>query len=202
METGTVNISVPLAGTWQHLSGTVIQDAGGHTLGSVTQVTLGTDTDPAVSLGFFVTAGASTTTFTISSPVVSFAPLTSQQGVASAGVTLTDNDGDGASSTGLFGVGDAYEARFNTSSVFADLVSPVSAAPDGTMTTSNHFPLSGTAPVPGTVTNILSEFNFTLSPNDSASGTSIFRVVPEPSSIALALVGALALLWHARHRWL
>jgi hypothetical protein len=197
---GTADIGVPLSGDWLPANPTSIKDSNGDVVATVKEVTLATETDPAVSLGFFVTAGAVTTTFTISSPVVSFAPLSNQSGSASAGVTLTDNDGDGASSTGLFAVDKAYEARYNTSSVFADLVSPVSAGSFGTWTTSEHFPGAGTSPIAGSVSNILSQFSFTLSPNDSASGTSVFRIVPEPSSMVLALVGGLALLWRARRR--
>jgi hypothetical protein len=123
---GTADIGIPISGDWHPSTPASITDSSGNVLGTVKEVTLAIDTDPTVSLGFFVTANASTTTFTISSPVVSFAPMLNPQGSASAGVTLTDNDGDGASSTGLFSVDKAYEARYNTSSVFADLVSPVS----------------------------------------------------------------------------
>jgi len=40
-----------------------------------------------------------------------------------------------------------------------------------------------------------------LSPNDSASGTSVFRIVPEPSTLVLALLGAIGLLWRLRRRF-
>ncbi|MBI3837041.1 MAG: PEP-CTERM sorting domain-containing protein [Planctomycetia bacterium] len=200
-DSGTVDIDVPLSGIWHPLTPKGIVDASGNVLGSVSEITLTADSDPSVSLGFFVTAGASTTTFTISSPVVSFAPLVNQQGVATAGVTLTDGNSDGASSFGLFPADKAYEAVYNGSTVFADLVSPVSAAPDSSMTTSERFPAVGTVLIGGPVTSIQSQFHFTLTANDLASGTSNFRVTPEPSSLVLALVGALALLWRERRRW-
>ncbi len=197
---GTVDIGVPLSGDWHPLNPTIIVDSGGHMLGTVNELTLGTDYDPAVSLGFFVTAGASTTTFTISSPVVSFGSLINQQGVATAGVTLTDGDSNGATSTGLFAVNKAYEAVYNGSSVFADLISPVAAGIDSSQTTSDRFPAVGTVGIGGAITSIQSQFSFTLSANDLASGTSTFRIVPEPSSMILALISGFALLWRARRR--
>jgi hypothetical protein len=158
---------------------------------------MGLDSDPAVSLGFFVTAGASTTTFTISSAVVSFPGMPNPTGVASAGVTLTDNDGNGANSTGNFAVNKAYQSIYNGSTVFANLVSPVSASSFGTMTTSEG---AGPVVIGTTVSSIQSQFSFNLSANDSASGTSVFRVTPEPSSSALALLGCVGLLWRVRRR--
>jgi hypothetical protein len=171
-------------------------------LGSIDGLSISLDSDPNVSLGFAVTAGGADTTFTISSPVVSFSPLTNPQGFASAGVTLTDNVGTGATFTGLFPGPKGYQAQYNSgSAVFANLV-PSFSVVNTTLTTSERFPVAGTTVVPGVVSNIESQFSFVLSANDSASGTSRFNVTaPEPSSMILALLGATALLWRVRRRF-
>jgi hypothetical protein len=48
--------------------------------------------------------------------------------------------------------------------------------------------------IAGLVTDIQAEYQFTLSANDSASGTSRFEVVPEPVAMHLALLGIVGLL--------
>jgi hypothetical protein len=172
-------------------------------LGSLDAASLSLESDPNVSLAFAVTAGGADTTFTISSPTVSFGALTNPQGFATAGVTLTDNDGNGAAYTGLFPGPKGYQAQYNgRSAVFTNLVSPFTVGPNATLTTSERFPVTGTTAVPGVVSDIESQWSFVLSANDSASGTSRFNVTaPEPSSMILALLGATALLWRVRRRF-
>jgi hypothetical protein len=171
-------------------------------LGTINSLTLWLN-DPTVSLGFAVTAGPIATTFSISSITVSFPPLVNPGGFASASMTLTSNPPLTASSvTGLFPGSKAYQAQYNgATGVFANLVSPL-----GTTTStsgSEQFPVvPGYAPIVGTVSDIESQFWFTLSSQASASGTSSFVVVPEPSSVWLALAGlsTLSLLRASRQR--
>jgi hypothetical protein len=174
-------------------------------LGSLDAASLSLNSDPNVSLAFAVTAGGADTTFSISSPIVSFGALTNPQGFATAGITLTDNDGNGASFTGLFPGPKGYQAQYNgRSAVFTNLISPITAGPDAaTATTSERFPVTGTTVVPGVVNDIESQWFFVLSANDSASGTSRFNVVPEPSSMVLAVLGFVGLVawgWRRRKR--
>jgi hypothetical protein len=175
-------------------------------LATVNGLTLSYDTDPFVSLGFNVVSGGAPTNFSISSAVVPVAPtITNGLAFATAGVTVTENPPfDGASMTGLFAGSKAYEARYNGGgSIFADLVSPVIVPPFGiTGTGTEKFPpgVGTTVVIPGVVFNIESQFNFTLSANDQASGTSIFNIVPEPSSVVLAACGLAALVWHVARR--
>jgi hypothetical protein len=171
-------------------------------LATINTLNLTLEVDPQVLLGFFVTAGAVDTNFTISSGVVNFPTLTNPESFASAGVTVTDANSNGASITGAFPGSKIYEAQYNNAgSVFADLVSTVSIVPPQFIGVgSEQFPLIGTTPIAGSVFNIQSQFSFTLTAGDLASGTSQFTVIPEPSTVVLALMGGAALLWRARRR--
>jgi hypothetical protein len=155
--------------------------------------------DPGVSLGFFVTANAAPTHITVTSSTVTFGAISNPLAFATAGITVTDNDSDGANVTGLYPANLAYQANYNGSSVFANLVSPISAAIDSSTTISARSPSTGFSTIAGAVSSIQTQFDFMLSANDSASGTSRFTVVvPEPSSVVLALLGAAALAVVAR----
>jgi len=169
-------------------------------LGTITELCLQSDADPYVNLFFAVQAGAADTTFDVSSGVVSFFPLMDVSGYASAGVTLT-SDADGATITGLFG-GDTYEARYNSTSVFADLVAGYTIGGDVSVTNSDRYPATDYTPIAGNVSSIESEFKFTLSALDQASGTSRFEIigvgVPEPATMSLLALGGLALLRRRR----
>jgi hypothetical protein len=175
-------------------------------LATVNGLSLSYDTDPFVSLGFNVVSGGAPTNFSISSAVVPLVPtITNGLAFATAGVTVTENPPfDGASMNGLFAGAKAYEARFNGGgSIFADLVSPVIVPAFGiTGTGTEKFPpgIGTTVVIPGLVFNIESQFNFTLSANDQASGTSIFNIVPEPSTIVLAACALIGLVWQVVRR--
>jgi hypothetical protein len=160
------------------------------------------DGDPGVSLGFAVSAAAVDTHITVTSSTVSFVPLVNPLAFATAAITVTDDDSSpsGATVTGLFPGSLAYRATYNGATTFADLVAPVSAATDSSAIGSGRFPLAGLTVIAGAVSSISSQFDFMLSANDSASGTSRFNVVPEPSSLALALVGFVGLAWQLRRR--
>jgi hypothetical protein len=167
---------------------------------AVTDLILRMVDDPEVGIEFGVRANSSATTFSILSEVVVFAPMVNPTAYASAGVTLTDRTPTaGATITGLFAGGKTHQARYNGSSVFANLVSGFSIG-SGSQTNSEEY---GNAfsmiTINDTLTSIESEFKFTLSGKDSASGTSNFVVVPEPSSI-IALVGGLGSLLAFRRR--
>ncbi|MHB9070256.1 MAG: hypothetical protein ACYC54_07785 [Sedimentisphaerales bacterium] len=156
------------------------------------------NSDPEVGIEFGVRAGGLTTTFQIISAVVAFSSLVNPTADASAGVTLTDRlSGTGAAAgatiTGLFDGGKVHQARYNTSTVFANLVSGFSI-PTGTLTDEEAKPVSGSETINDTLTSIESEFYFTLSARDAASGTSNFIVIPEPATIAILSIGALSLL--------
>ena len=176
-------------------------------LGTLNGLTVNGDIDPFVTLGFVMTAGAAPIAVSISTgfPIV---PIAGGLAFASAGVTATEGGDalDGASVTGLFPGPKAYEASYNLGTgVFADLVSPVVTVPEGgSNTLSERFPvpIGSRTVIPGLVSDIQATFNFTLTAFDQASGTSRFDIiVPEPSSIVLAMCGLVGVLFCARrHR--
>ena len=175
-------------------------------MGTIDGLTVSGDTDPFVLLGFVFTAGPGPTAISISTgfPI---APITNGLAFASAAITATEGGAllDGATVTGAFSGVKAYEASYNLGTgIFADLVSPVVTVPGGgSNTLSERFPvpIGSRTLVPGLVTDIQSTFSFTLSAFDQASGTSRFDIiVPEPSSIALAMCGLVGVVICVRRR--
>jgi len=146
--------------------------------------------DPEVGIEFGVRAGTSATTYSIASDIVTFDALINPTAEASAGITLTDRNGNGAAITGLFAGGKVHQARYNSSSVYANLVSGFSTS-SGTNT---GYEEKGADVISGNVSSIESEFYFTLSAKDSASGTSTLVVVPEPATVAILAIGVLSLV--------
>jgi hypothetical protein len=199
--TATEEFTIPCAGDvidWVMDDPVEVRDDYDVLLGTITQLELASDEEPFVNLFFAVQAGASDTTFDVLSPLISFSALSDPPAYASAGVTLT-SDSDGATITGLFG-GDTYEARYNGTSVYDDLVAGFNIPGDQTLTSSERSPVSGYSTITGTVSNIQSEFYFTLSAEDQASGTSRFEVVPEPVAMSLLALGAAAIVYRRRRR--
>ncbi len=170
-------------------------------LATLETLDLGLIGDPQIVVNFSLTAGALATNVAISSGAVLFAAANNPTAFATAAITVTDNDSNGGSATGSFAGTKSYEASYNGGTTFADLISPVVAPVDDSGIGMERFPAVGSAVIPGLVGSISAGYNFTLTANDSASGTSRFSlVVPEPSTVALILIGAAALLWHWRRR--
>lgn len=156
--------------------------------------------DPQVTVNFSVNATALATHFAITTGVLTFPSGINSGAIgrAQAGITITDNDGDGASATGGFG-GFGYRANINgtipVGTQFSKLLQgPLVVAPDDTQTfDDNTAGYPGYIPIAGTVNSMQAKFDFTLSPNDSASGTSFYEILPAPGSLSLlagaALVG-------------
>lgn len=147
-----------------------------------------------VSLNFNVAAGALNTVFEVSSATTS-AGYVSAFGRASAGVSVTDTLGDGAT---LAPDGSSvYTAYYNglPGSAFAGLLnSSISAGAFSTATANADFPGGGGfAPIAGAVNDISARWTFAVSAFDIASGTSVFTVVPSPASLALLGLGGLAI---------
>jgi hypothetical protein len=159
------------------------------------------DGDPAVDLSFAVTAGNQLTTFHILSALVTFSPLVDPPAYASAGITLTDGapwPGDGATvapvppNTGIF------RAMYNGDQIFAEIIDKQQIFTRGTIV---GYADTGLQTIPGPVWSIQTEYVFTLTAKDHASGTSRFEVIPEPSTwTMLASLGAVALAFLRRRR--
>ncbi len=195
--------SVPQsAGTWTGTSfswtlaaPTPIMSRTGLQLGIVTDASVFVIEDPVVAVNFNIVSTAANTNFTIASPLLSFPTMTGAVGAASAAVSVTDLFGDGATLTPSGG--GAYSAEYNglvpTGTNFATLLdSAVTAGAFSTATASDEFPGGGLfAPIAGNISDISARWQFTLSPDDLASGTGVFTVVPAPSALAVVAVGGL-----------
>ena len=161
--------------------------------------------DPVVNLNFAVQAGpaAGGTAFTCKSALLSFPTINNASARTSAAFTLTDGvDDDGATLTPAAGELGAYKAQYNGfvpgGTTFAQLIPQMVAAPMDQATLAEDFPGGGMYQALGVpVYDMSSQVSFTLSPNDLASGTSVFEIIPEPSALALLAV-ALGLVGRRR----
>lgn len=162
--------------------------------------------DPQVALNFNVSAGFSNMTFTIDSSIVSFGSIPLATGWASAFIGLTDSSFIGTPGAmvlaGLQGGNEAYAARYNPSVTnFTTLVAggAFAGAPGFSQAISDNLGSAGSpVPVGATVSEIRSQFKFSLTPGDRASGTSTFEILPAPG--ASALFGLAGLLVARRRR--
>ena len=157
--------------------------------------------DPDVTLNFNVSAGSVDTTFTISSAILGFSPISPAEGRASASVNATDLDDNGVflMPAGTPGTG-VYSSFYNSGTTFANLLLAGASAPFGSASASDAFPPIGFVPIGPTVTSINSQFHFSLSSGDVAGGTSLFRVQAIPAPGAVGLLGLAGLLVSRRRR--
>lgn len=209
---GTGTLTVPLAngsvlpgGGWQWiLAGPPINltNPGNVVIGTLNQGTITmSDTGVLVASSFAVTAGTSDTTFQLNSALVTFSALLNPQARASAGLTVTDNTGNGASVTGNRPGGSVFSAQYNglapAGTAFANLIAGPLTEPNafGSESASQSFPAAPGAftTVAGAVTSVSSMWDFTVTANDQASGTSVFVLVPTPAGLALLGLGGLVL---------
>ena len=163
----------------------IVLSNGAVEIARLTDVTLTYVEDPQVHLSFSVTAGGAATNFTISSAVLSFPSISPAVGQATASLTVTDLGG-GAGASASSASGSIYEAYYNGASVFASLLtSPVTAPASGMNLVSESSPMAGFSPIAGAVVDMSAQYSFTLSANDSATGTSTWIVVPSPAAAAM-----------------
>ena len=160
-------------------------------LGVITGLSIAVKADPLLELGFAVTAGDSATSFSFSSQVLTIDPgLINAEAFAAASVTV----GLGDTLTGGYAL-EAYRSLYNGSTIFTDLVDTPVGWPGG-----SEFVAS--QPIPGTVTSMQAKWQFILTAEGIASGSSNFEitgdVIPEPASILLLGLGSLALLRKSR----
>lgn len=146
--------------------------------------------DPQVNIGFLVQAGNVPTTFEITSAVLSFPTIPNADGKASVQMGITDLNGDGGTLTGLYPGNSAYNALYNGTNVFSALIGMIAASPGGSGNAFQNDPPIGFKPVGANVSDMSARIKFSLSANDTASGTSNFQIVPEPASFFVIAIGA------------
>jgi hypothetical protein len=201
---GTATFQVPLTAgsgnsdyySWSSNQTIELRD-GQELIGSLASGRVDVFSDPAISLNFSMQAGTTPTTFTVKSALLSFPTVTGASGRASAGINLTDFDGDGASLTALAPLTGAYLANYNGfvpgGATFANMIAQISVDginnPFGTSTGGGMQPAVGYMPIGAPVSNISTQISFMVSANDLASGTSVFEVIPEPTSVLLLAAG-------------
>jgi hypothetical protein len=158
------------------------------------------DGDPQISgvVGLTNNSGfVNTFTIAVSQPLASAIPASVQNG--STAWTVTDGNSNGATLDAA--VGDAlYNAQIDGVTVrqlFPVGISPLAliAGADGSNTLTGNF--SGEL-APGAANSSIGIFHhFTLTPGDSASATSLYKITgvasPEPASITLSLLGLVGL---------
>lgn len=180
----------------------------GTQIGTLEQASVRYVADPVIVLNFLVSSGGAAANFTVTSANLSFAGISSPVGRAQAELTVTDFGGDGASLTGNFPNNDSFRAFYNdpgnvsaTGTTFATLTPGIMSSPFSGATSSEGFPdslgnFSSTNEAGGalgTVTSMSSQWKFRVSQFDSASGTSVYVIVPEPSSMLISVLGMVLL---------
>ncbi|MCC7390133.1 MAG: hypothetical protein IT431_15340 [Phycisphaerales bacterium] len=173
-----------------------IQGDNGDVLATLSGASLIVMQDPVISMNFNVQAANQNTIFSVHSGLLSFAQIASPIGAASAGVTVTDINGNGAtlSPDGSSIYASQYNGNYPNGTPFADLLnSAVSAGAFQTGSASDEYPGGGNFVSIGVpVDSMSAAWTFTLSPYDVASGTSTFVVIPNPAGASLLGLAGLA----------
>ncbi len=140
-----------------------------------------------LNLGFVLEAGDADTDISISSSVLAFDPLADAMGRATASLTVTDQNGDGATLTGLGAGGMSYRTMYNGGVLFADGINSVVTGPGGSMSGDVNVPAAGELPIGVPVSEMNATLDFRVTAGDSASGTTNYLILPEPASVLLML---------------
>jgi MYXO-CTERM domain-containing protein len=163
-----------------------------------------------VSFGFAVQSGASDTTFTMDTTTLIFdgGPLFGSQGRASAGIGVSDQNGDGVLFHELNPAHGAYLTSFDELNPgnpppgipFAALLHGAVANPNGngSANANDANPGGGNyTPLPA-VFNMHAQWEFVLSAQDTAGGTSNWEVIPSPGAMSLLGLGGLVAIRRSR----
>lgn len=168
---------------------------------TVNNLSVQINVDPVIQLNYAVTAGAAPVNFTISSALVAFAPITNGSITASAQMGMTDNNGDGGSLTMNHAGGKGYIANYNgagpvpAGTNYASLVSGFNVGVFGSNNVADgNPPGGGFNPFVGSISSMAAGYSFGVTAQDSSTGTSVYVITPEPASMMLLGLGALALI--------
>lgn len=181
----------PQTGTYEWImQGPIsLMDGSGHLLATVMGLSTHIEGDPLVNVNFLLQAGHEDVQINVLSATVSFDTMDPAEGVFSAQIGGTDMNGNGITINGTTGAGRIWWASSNDQT-FAIIVDSQSAGPWGSTAMGQTYPETGTEPLAVPVNNMWTEASFVLSAGDLASGTSVYRLTPEPFSITLLLIGS------------
>lgn len=184
-----LHVDSPTKAHWS-LHDPVVLYAGATPLASLTDLAINFDVDPQVTLSFAVVAGATDTRFTLMAGTLSFPAMTDPSGTATAAMTLTDANGNGAYTKGQWMKPGPVSYRAGTDiGHFVYLLDDMVASPNGSQTVSGFY--AGVKV--GQVSSMDAKFDFILSAGDLASGTSSFTLVPEPGALLSLAAGVVGL---------
>jgi uncharacterized protein (TIGR03382 family) len=189
---------------WESRTPIMMMNQAGQMVAEFNGATVRLVEDPVVQLNFSVSAGSMNTTFTISSPLLSFAAIDPAVGRASAGVSITDTNGDGATISPVMQPG-LYTSQYNgavpAGTLFADLLTnPLVAGAFDSNSASAESPGGGAfSPIGTAVSDMSARFHFSLTANDQASGTSTYEIIPAPGAVSLLALGGLFAGRRRRH---
>ena len=195
---GTWSLPAPTQSGWDSWSWTnrdpiVINSATGAEIARINNLNLQFIADPVISVNFVIVAGGAATAFAIDTGELVFPAINNPAiASASAGITVTDLNGNLGGFTGGFAGGTkSYRADYNGlvpgGTQYAALIDNTSVAFPFFSETGSGNASGG---IVGSVTSMSAGFSFTLSANDSAAGTSVFQIVPTPGALAvLGLAG-------------
>jgi len=146
-----------------------------------------------ISFGFAVQSGGGAGTPTVFTMDTAFFDIGPALSVArtSAGIGVTDTDGDGVGFQGVEPGDGAYITQYNHGSTFATLIHGLVANPnpDGSAHADDTNPGGGLYSPIGVANNMNAEWAFFLTPNDTAGGTSAWEILPVPGPGAITLIG-------------
>lgn len=147
-----------------------------------------------IDVDFGVQAGPNTTTFELISPTLSFDPILGATGLASAGIVGTDQNSNGITITPGFAGPFGFKADYNGGNNFRSyLASTLTNLPSGSVSDSGNMSPEGVFQPIGTVSSMSTSYKFSVSPGDTAGGTTQFSVAPTPGTIAILGLGGLIL---------
>jgi hypothetical protein len=157
--------------------------------------------DPQIAMGFSIMAGGLDTAVTVNSGLLSFDKLVDTTGLVSAGLTLTDSNGNGGTLTGIGNnvlASYQYNGQAPGGTSFVDLTGALNALPG--QSAAGSASTGGFIPIGDSISDMSFQYSFNLSAGDQASGTSNYVImgVPLPAPGGLAMVACLG--WFGRRR--
>jgi hypothetical protein len=181
---------------WSQQGEIDILSDGGNVLATLSNASVTILADPVINLNFNVLAGNTDTVFSIHSGLLSFPEISDAIGTASAGVTVTDVNGNGASIApdGSSMYVSHYNGEFPAGTLFAELLpDTLTAGAFQTSHASDEYPDGGGfVDIGDPVVSMSAAWRFTVSAFDMASGTSTFTVIPAPAGLAVLGIAGLA----------